>query len=733
VSELPLHRALGMTDEEYAAACEKLGGREPNRTELAMYSVMWSEHCSYKSSKVHLRKLPTEGPQVLVGPGADAGVVDIGDGQAVSFKIESHSHPSAIEPYQGAATGVGGIVRDIISMGARPIALLDPLRFGPLDDARNRWIFTGVVAGIGGYGNCIGVPTVGGEIAFAEPHSANPSINVMCVGLLDADRIMPSAAEGEGNLVLLFGASTGRDGIGGVSVLASATLEDGGGDNRPSVQIGDPFTEKLLIEASLELIERDLLVGLQDLGGAGLCCATSETASRAGTGLDINLDVVPLREQGLEPFEILTSESQERMLAIVSPEKLDEAVAVVERWGLHAALIGTVTDSGNVVATSNGETVADVPARSLADEGPIYDRPMEPMPAPPAAGDPRKAGVEPKEALLALLASPNIASKHWVYEQYDSIVQGGTIAGCGDNDAALVRVPGTTKALALSSDGRGRYGALDPYLGAAHAVAESARNVACTGAKPLAITNCMNFGNPERPQVMWQFSESVRGMGDACLAFDTPVTGGNVSFYNESGDSAIWPTPVIGMLGLIADYHRAVPSGFAAEGHQIWILGDTAEEFGGSEFQALFMDELAGQPPALDLGAEAALHGLLRALSAEDVASSAHDCSDGGLAVALVESALSGVTGFDVDLGVLGLDAVVALFSETASRVVVGVQSGDAERLRELAERYRVPLTFLGRTKDGAARFRGLFDLDLAEASAVYEGAIPALLSGGAG
>lgn len=729
--ETPLHQALGMTDDEYSAVCDKLG-REPNRTELAMYSVMWSEHCSYKSSKIHLRKLPTEGPQVLVGPGADAGVVDIGDGQAVSFKIESHSHPSAIEPYQGAATGVGGIVRDIISMGARPVALLDPLRFGPLDDARNRWIFGGVIAGIGGYGNCIGVPTVGGEIAFAEPHSANPAINVMCVGLLDADRIVSSAAEGEGNLVLLFGASTGRDGIGGVSVLASATFEEGAEDTRPSVQIGDPFTEKLLIEASLELTDRNLLVGLQDLGGAGLCCATSETASRAGTGLDINLDVVPLREEGLEPFEILTSESQERMLAIVTPEQLDEAVEVVEKWGLHAALIGSVTASGNLVASRGGEVVADVPARSLADEGPVYDRPLEPMPQPPAASDPRRVAIDSRDALLRLLASPNIAGKRWVYEQYDSIVQGGTVAGCGDNDAALVRVPGTTKALALSTDGRGRYGALDPYLGAAHAVAESARNVACTGATPLAITNCMNFGNPERAQVMWQFSESVRGMGDACLAFDTPVTGGNVSFYNESGESAIWPTPVIGMVGLMSDYHRAVPSGFVEEGHQIWVLGDTGEEFGGSEFQSAFMNELAGQPPALDLRGEAALHKVLVALSEEGVAASAHDCSDGGLAVALAESALSGASGFDVDLGVLSLEGVVALFSETASRVVVSVEPSKAERLRELAAAESVPVTFLGRTKDATMRFRGLFDIPVAEARDVYESAIPNLLSGGA-
>jgi phosphoribosylformylglycinamidine synthase len=729
MNDVALHRALGMTDEEYSAACEKLG-REPNRTELAMYSVMWSEHCSYKSSKVHLRRLPTEGPQVLVGPGADAGVVDIGDGQAVSFKIESHSHPSAIEPYQGAATGVGGIVRDIISMGARPIALLDPLRFGPLEDARNRWIFGGVIAGIGGYGNCIGVPTVGGEIAFAEPHSGNPAINVMCVGLTSADGIVSSAATGEGNVVLLFGASTGRDGIGGVSVLASATLEEGAQENRPSVQIGDPFTEKLLIEASLELIERGLLVGLQDLGGAGLCCAASETASRGRTGLDLDLDAVPLREEGLEPFEILTSESQERMLAIVAPSDLEEAVGLIERWGLHAAVIGTVTGTGNVVATRRGEVVADVPARSLADEGPVYERPMELIPPAPPASDPRSVRVAPRDALLALLASPNIASERWVWEQYDSIVQGGTVAGTGGNDAALVRVAGTNKALALSTDGRGRYGALDPYLGAAHAVAESARNVACTGAKPLAITNCMNFGNPERPQVMWQFSESVRGMADACLAFDTPVTGGNVSFYNESGGSAIWPTPVIGMVGLIHDYHLALPSGFVREGLDVWLLGDTAEEFGGSEFQDLFLHELAGDPPALDLDEEARLHRLLQDLASERVAASAHDCSDGGLAVALAECALFGTTGFEVDLFPLDLDPVVALFSESATRVVVSAEPSNADRIRELASSGGLTLNRLGTTGGGALRFAGIFEVDVAEAREIYEGAIPKLLGG---
>src|SRR3954470_15503277 len=484
----PLHRALGLTDEEYDKVVATLG-REPNRAELAMYSVMWSEHCSYKSSKVHLRSLPTEGPAVLVGPGEDAGVVDLGDGLAAVFKLESHSHPSAVEPYQGAATGVGGIVRDILSMGARPVALLDPLRFGPLTEQRNRWLFGGVVAGIGGYGNCIGVPTVGGEIAVADCHSANPTINVMCVGLAPADRLMRGRADGEGNLLVLIGGRTGRDGIGGVSVLASRTLEDNSEDSRPSVQIGDPFTEKLLIECCLELVERDLLVGLQDLGGAGLTCAVSESAARAGMGPDVDLDAIPLRQAGMEPFEILTSESQERMLAVVTPDDLPEVTTICERWGLPPAVIGTVAPHGNVRASRGTEVVVDVPARSLADDGPTYHRPVR-EPAELDAlheDDPTFATVftQPGEAFLMLLGSANVASKRWAFEQYDSFVGGQSVQGPG-HDAAIVRIEGSLKAMVLSTDGKGRFGALDPYLGAAHAVAEAARNVAVAGARPLA-------------------------------------------------------------------------------------------------------------------------------------------------------------------------------------------------------------------------------------------------------
>ena len=724
----PLHRRLGLRDDEYDRIAQTLG-REPGTAELAMYGAMWSEHCSYKSSKIHLKTLPTEGPSVLVGPGQDAGAVDIGDGLAAVFKMESHSHPSAIEPYQGAATGVGGIVRDIISMGARPVALLDPLMFGPLDDPRNRWLLSGVVAGIGGYGNCIGVPTVGGEIHFAEPHSANPTVDVMCVGIAEAEMLVTSSSltANAGSHMVLYGSATGRDGIGGVSVLASATLDDSSEGSRPAVQIGDPFAEKLLIEASLELISLGLLEGLQDLGGAGITCAVSESAARAGMGAELDLDAVPLREQGMEAFEILTSESQERMLAIVNPSQLSAVQAVCRKWGLEAVVIADLVEGGRLTVTHGGEVVADVPARSLTDEGPEYDRPRE---APPedAGEDPTFAPFEKDlgDALYTVLTSPNIASKRWAFEQYDSLVQGQTVAGAG-GDAAVVRVPGTMKGMALSTDGKGRYGSLDPYLGAAHAVAEAARNVAVTGAKPLAITNCMNFGNPERPVVMWQFAEAIRGMRDACLALETPVTGGNVSFYNESADSAIWPTPVIGMLGLLSDYRLRVPTGFPRGGLVIYQLGETFGELGGSEFAEAVLGVVAGRPPALDLSREAALLSFLQTAAAEDLLAGAHDCSDGGVAITLVESAIAGGHGFSVSLGG-DLPPHVALFSESASRAVVAVDPTKEARLRDLAAELGVPAERLGETGGPRAVIVGLVDTTVEELRTAYEGAIPRLL-----
>jgi phosphoribosylformylglycinamidine synthase II len=724
----PLHRQLGLTDDEHDRIVTTLG-REPNRAELAMYSVMWSEHCSYKSSKIHLRTLPTEGPAVLVGPGQDAGAVDIGDGDAVVFKMESHSHPSAIEPYQGAATGVGGIVRDIISMGARPVALLDPLMFGPLSEPRNRWLFEGVVAGIGGYGNCIGVPTVGGEIRFAEAHSSNPCVNVMCVGFARVDGLVTSRSltPQVGSLMVLYGAATGRDGIGGVSVLASATLEDGAEASRPSVQIGDPFAEKLLIEASLELIGHGLLEGLQDLGGAGITCAVSESAARVGLGADVDLDAVPLREADMATFEILTSESQERMLAIVHPDKLEEVRALCERWGLHTAVIATLVDGGVLTIRRSGEVVAEVPARSLADDGPTYDRPS----AEPTRTDSVDPALNPfdgdvADALRTVLGSPAIASKRWVWRQYDRVVQGNTVAGPG-SDGAVIRVPGTLKGVVVSSDGKGRYGRLDPYLGAAHAVAEAARNVAVTGARPLAITNCLNFGNPERPEVMWQFAESIRGMREACAALATPVTGGNVSFYNESGDSAIDPTPVIGMLGSLADYRLRVPSAFPQPGLAIYVLGETAAELGGSEFAEVVLGDDGGMPPALDLATERSLIDLLVAAAGDALLASAHDCGDGGLAVALAECAIGAGHGFAVSAPT-DLPPHVALFSESASRAVVSVAPVDEGRFRALATSHGVPVKRIGETGGTRAVIDRAIDVTVAELADVWETAIPRLL-----
>jgi phosphoribosylformylglycinamidine synthase subunit PurL len=724
----PLHRALGLTDDEHERIVHTLG-RDPTRAELAMYAAMWSEHCSYKSSVVHLRELPTEGPRILVGPGEDAGVVDLGDGLACVFKMESHSHPSAIEPFQGAATGVGGIVRDVLSMGARPVALLDPLRFGPLEEDRNRWLFGGVVAGIGGYGNCIGVPTVGGEVKFASPHGPNPTVNVMCVGLAPADRLIRARSDGPGNALLLIGSRTGRDGIGGVSVLASRPLGPAGEDHRPSVQISDPFGEKLLIEACLELVEASLLVGLQDLGGAGLTCAVSESAARAGTGAELDLDAVPQREPGMEPFEILTSESQERMLAVVRPEDLQAVRSVCERWGLDSSVVGRVTDDGLVRARAGGEVMAQVPARSLAEDGPVYRRPM----APPAelddvlADDPTFATPpeEPGASLLRLLAAPNVASKRWVWEQYDSLVQGNTVGGPG-GDAAVIRLEGSLRAIALSTDGNGRYGRLDPYLGAAHAVAEAARNVACVGATPLAITNCLNFGDPERPEVMWTFREAIRGLAEACRALGTPVTGGNVSFYNESGDSAVDPTTIVGMLGLLEDHRLRIGSGFEP-GRAIYLLGETFGELGGSEYAESILGTVSGHPPGLDLDREAGLVALLVEASRRDLLASAHDCSEGGLAVTLAESGLDGDCGFAVTLPG-DLPAHVALFSESASRAVVSVDPSRAEALEGLAASHEVPFARLGETGGPRMVFGEEIELAVGRARAVYESAIPNLM-----
>jgi phosphoribosylformylglycinamidine synthase II len=725
----PLHRQLGLTDAEHDGIVALLG-REPSRAELAMYSVMWSEHCSYKSSKVHLRGLPTQGPQVLQGPGENAGVVDIGDGLAAVFKIESHNHPSFVEPFQGAATGVGGIIRDILAMGARPLASLNSLRFGDLADPPQRRRLEGVVAGIGHYGNCVGVATVGGEVAFDPSYAGNPLVNALTLGIMPAGRLLLGRAERPGDLAVLLGAKTGRDGIGGASVLASATFAEGDQAKRPNVQVGDPFQEKLLIESCLDLVERGLLAGLQDLGAAGISCAVSEVAARAGMGMEVDLDAVPLREPSMEAWEILVSESQERMLALVQPANLEQVLAVCRRWGVLASVIGRMVSGGRLRVSFRGELVADAPARSLADEGPVYRRPLVEPPAPQGdAAVPLDA--DPAAAVLALAGDPTCASKRWVYQQYDRYVGHGTLAGPG-SDAALIRVPGGKRALALSVDGNGRYAALDPAAGAALAVAEAARNVACTGARPLAVTNCLNFASPERPEVMGAFAAAVAGMAAACRALGTPVTGGNVSFYNESAGQAIHPTPVVGVLGVLEDVTRAVRGGFPRAGLQVWLLGATREDFGGSAWQRLAGGPLRGSPPALDLAAEARLHGLLVDLAAGGLVAGAHDLSDGGLALALVEAVLAEGVGARVDLPP-GLAPLALLVSESPSRALLAVEPARSDEVAALAARAGIPATPIGSTGGDRLVIAGVLELDLGTLRERYEGAIPRALDAGGG
>ncbi|HEX9342497.1 MAG TPA: phosphoribosylformylglycinamidine synthase subunit PurL [Actinomycetota bacterium] len=737
---LPLHRQLGLTDEEHQRVIGSLG-REPNQAELAMYSVMWSEHCSYKSSKVHLRQLPVDGPRVLQGPGENAGVVDIGDGLAAVFKIESHNHPSFVEPFQGAATGIGGIIRDILAMGARPLASLNSLRFGDLADPLQRRLLAGVVAGIGHYGNCVGVATVGGEVAFDPCYAGNPLVNALTLGVMPAARLLRGRAEQPGDLAVLLGAKTGRDGIGGASVLASASFEAGEEAKRPNVQVGDPFQEKLLIETCLELVERELLAGLQDLGAAGISCAVSEVAARAGMGMEVDLDAVPLREPSMEPWEILISESQERMLALVHPGKLDEVTAACQRWGVLATVIGTMVEGGTLTVRRSGEVVAEVPAKSLADDGPVYERPMAARPANGAATavegerDAGEAGIgldgtaelppdadaDPAKALLALAADPTCASKRWVYEQYDRFVGHGTVAGPGSS-AAVIRVPGSRRAVALATDGNGRYARLDPAAGAALAVAEAARNVACTGATPIAATKCLNFASPERPEVMGDFAAAIAGMAGACRALGTPVTGGNVSFYNESDGRPIHPTPVVGVLGLLEDAGLAVPSGFPAAGLDVWLLGETRAEFGGSAWQRL-AGQLEGQPPDLDLDAEAALQRLLVELATRRLPASAQDLSEGGLAVALVEAVLARRIGATVELPLFE-KPLVLLVSESASRALLSAVPDHRAELAALAAAAGVPATRVGATGGDHLVIPAVLDLGLDELRDAYEGAL---------
>jgi phosphoribosylformylglycinamidine synthase subunit PurL len=730
VTGLELALSLALTEEEYERIVGTLG-REPNKAELAMYAAMWSEHCSYKSSKIYLKTLPTEGPHIVMGPGENAGVVDIGGGLVAVFKLESHNHPSAVEPIQGAATGVGGIVRDILATGARPIAILDPLRFGEPDSYRNRWLLDGVVAGISQYGNSIGIPTVGGETKFDPCYAGNPLVNVMCIGVAPRDRIQRARAEGIGNVGLLLGAKTGRDGIGGVSVLASRPFDAEAEAKRPSVQVGDPFEEKIAIEACLELIDRGLLVGLQDLGGAGLSCATSETASRGRVGMEIDLDAVPLREPDMEPFEILTSESQERMFAIVRPEDVEEAIAVCRRWGVPAVPVARVTDGGALLVKHRGSTVADVPARSLADEGPEYQRTTErPSWIDVLRKDDPLDLRQPDDladALLTIMAAPNVCSKRLVWRQYDYLVQHNTLAGPG-GDAAVIRLEGTNRALAISTDGNGRYGKLDPRLGAMLAVAEAARNVACAGARPIAATNCLNFGNPERPDVMWQFAEAVAGMGEACRALGTPVTGGNVSFYNETDGESIHPTPIVGMLGVLDDTSKRVDIAFRNPGDLIVLLGKTMAELGGSEYAWTFHRHLGGSPPELDLDREKALLELLVSLADDGRLASAHDCSEGGLGVTLAESAIAGAIGARIDPTASGPVPYIWLFSESASRAVVSCSEGDLDAVLDAAGAAGVPAEIIGIVGGEDLVAGALLHVPVADLAATYERALREML-----
>jgi len=730
-------REHNLNQLEYGRIVEMLG-RTPTLTELGVFSALWSEHCSYKHSKPVLRTFPTTGAQVVQGPGENAGVLRLPDGWAVAFKIESHNHPSAVEPYQGAATGVGGILRDVFTMGARPVAVLNSLRFGPLDHPRNRYLFAGVVRGVGDYGNCVGVPTLGGEVGFAPGYTGNPLVNAMCVGLLREQDLMRAAAHGVGNVLLCVGARTGRDGIHGAS-FASEELSEKSEARRPQVQVGDPFTEKLLLEASLELITSGLIVAIQDMGAAGLTSSSAEMAARGGVGVEIDTGLVPTREPGMTPYEILLSESQERMLVVAEPTRVPEIQAVCAKWELAATPIGQVTDDGIFRVRHHGLVVAAIPGQRLVDDCPMYDpeaREGEDARARRAARPTIAPTADLERALELLLDSPNIASKRWVYEQYDSTVQASTVLGPG-GDAGVLQVPGTRFGLAVTVDCNNRLVALDPYEGGKAVVAEAARNVACTGARPLGITDCLNFGNPEKPEVFFQFREACRGIADACRAFDTPVTGGNVSFYNESPGGAVDPTPTIGMVGLLEQVGDRVPSHFGTPGDEILILGETRGALGGSAYWAELCDFIGGSPAPVDLEAERRLQWLLVAAAGEGLLRSAHDASEGGLAVALAEAAMGGAyapegLGASLDLSAYapGVAPEGVLYGEDGARVVVSASSMDVVDLVALAGQHGVPVHRAGRVGEpgGALELRTggrVFSWPIGALRQIYFSAIP--------
>jgi phosphoribosylformylglycinamidine synthase len=721
-----VYKEMGLSDDEFAMI-EKIIGRLPNYTEIGLFSVMWSEHCSYKNSKPVLSKFPTTGEKVLQGPGEGAGIVDIGDGQAVVFKIESHNHPSAIEPYQGAATGVGGIIRDVFSMGARPVALLNSLRFGELDSPRVRYLFKEVVAGIAGYGNCIGIPTVGGEVQFDPSYEGNPLVNAMCVGLIDHKDIKKGQAHGVGNTVMYVGAKTGRDGIHGAT-FASEELTDQSESKRPAVQVGDPFMEKLLLEACLELVQSDALVGIQDMGAAGLTSSSAEMASKAGSGIEMNLDLVPQRETGMTAYEMMLSESQERMLIVVKKGREQEIVDLFSKYDLEAVSIGKVTDDKMLRLTHQGEVVAELPVDALAEDAPVYHKPSsEPQYYREfqAMENEIPAVEDYKETLVKLLQQPTIASKEWVYDQYDYMVRTNTVVAPG-SDAAVIRIRGTRKGLAMTTDCNSRYMYLDPETGGKIAVAEAARNIICSGGQPLAITDNLNFGNPEKPEIFWQIEKAADGISEACRTLNTPVIGGNVSLYNETNGTAIYPTPVIGMVGLVEDIDHVTTQSFKAAGDLIYLVGETKDEFGGSELQKMTYGRIFGKAPELDLEKEEkAQEQILKAIRSGLVAS-AHDVAEGGLAVAAAES-LIGSTGLGADIKVSG-NATSALFSESQSRFLLSVKKESQEAFESL-----VDATLIGEVTDAPVLYLSNEEgLLLAEQVDVlkqaWKGAIPCLL-----
>ncbi|MFE5430013.1 phosphoribosylformylglycinamidine synthase subunit PurL [Peribacillus simplex] len=723
-----LYATMGISDDEFAMV-EKILGRLPNYTETGLFSVMWSEHCSYKNSKPILRKFPITGEKVLQGPGEGAGIVDIGDDQAVVFKIESHNHPSAIEPYQGAATGVGGIIRDVFSMGARPIAMLNSLRFGELDNDRVKYLFKEVVAGIAGYGNCIGIPTVGGEIQFDPSYEGNPLVNAMCVGLIDHKDIKKGQAHGVGNTVMYVGAKTGRDGIHGAT-FASEELSESSEEKRPAVQVGDPFMEKLLLEACLELIQNDALVGIQDMGAAGLTSSSAEMASKAGSGIKMNLDLVPQRETGMTAYEMMLSESQERMLIVVTKGREQEIVDLFTKYDLEAVAVGEVTDDKNLTLSHQGEIVAEVPVDALAEEAPIYHKPsaepqyfrdFQSMTAEvPVIGD-------YKETLVSLLKQPTISSKEWVYDQYDYMVRTNTVVSPG-SDAAVVRVRGTNKALAMTTDCNSRFIYLDPETGGKIAVAEAARNIICSGAEPLAITDCLNFGNPEKPEIFWQLEKAADGMSEACRSLSTPVIGGNVSLYNETNGEAIYPTPVVGMVGLVSDLQHITTQTFKNESDLIYVVGEAKVEFGGSELQKMLEGKIFGRAPELDLAIEQKRQQQILTAIQKGLVASAHDLSEGGLAVALAES-LFGASKLGAKVNISG-EPVSELFSETQSRFLLSINPENQAAFEALVEDAKCigSVTADNKLVVETSSDNKVLEADVEDLQTAWKGAIPCLL-----